>query len=103
MVQPIQRSGEAFEQTAIYERVGYKNNQGPHYFGCGSITLQRQPDAIRLAEQRGKEEHMPFVQRFTVRGFLAFRWVPQCGNDVSLGSTTVHFDDDKILIVSANH
>jgi len=100
-IQPITQSGEIFEQIAVYEREGYqkyKNEQ--NYFGCGSITLRFAPSARKSARQNFTIINFP-TQKLRVKTFDAYRNSPLCGNDVSIGSTEVYFDEDKVLIARA--
>lgn len=100
-IQPITRNGEVFEQTATYEPKGYKYDVNQGYFGCGSITLRFAPSAGKSARENSDFINFPLRQQFQIKNFEAYRESPQCGNDNWRGSTTVYFDKDKVLIVSA--
>lgn len=102
IIQPITQKGEIFEQTAVYERQGYqkyKNEQ--NYFRCGSITIRFAPSARKSARKNFTIINFPMTRKFQVKTFEAYRNTPRCGNDVSIGSTEVYFDEDKVLSVSA--
>lgn len=101
IIQPLTQNGEVLEQVAIYEREGYKNNQSVNYFGCGSITLRFEPSARKAARENSKRVDFFPRQIFQIKNFDAYQDSPQCGNDVWIGSTTIYFDKDKVLIVSA--
>lgn len=101
VIQPLTQNGEVFEQTAIYERENYKEYKGENYFGCGSITLRFEPSAGKTALENSTIADFPFRQPIRINNFEAYRSSPLCGNDESSGSTSVYFDEDKVLIVSA--
>ena len=99
VLQPIVRDSAVWEQTAVYERAGFRKGKDVNYFGCGSITVRREANALKLAEERLEYPNFPLFQKLSVRGYPAFQHVPWCGNDVSLGSTSVFFDPDKVITV----
>ena len=102
VIQPLTKNGEVFEQSAVYEREGYKNNKNENYFGCGSITLRFEPSAREtMRESSKKVEYFPLIQQLKIKKFDAYQSSPLCGNDEWIGSTSVYFDKDKVLIVSA--
>jgi hypothetical protein len=98
----MKRTGTNVEQTVSYERgVPARRTEDPNYVGCGSVTIRVEPNARKNAKALGKAIGFgphPSI----VRGFFALRDGPLCGNDSWLGSTSVFFDKDKVLIVSAN-
>lgn len=85
----------------MYERENYKNNRNENYFGCGSITLRFEPSARKKVRQSFAISDSPLRQQFQIKGFDAYSESALCGNDEWRGSTTVYFDEDKVLIVSA--
>lgn len=101
IIQPLTQNGEVFEQAAIYEREGYKNNKNENYFGCGSIALRFAPSARKSARENSTIADFPLRQPIQIKNFEAYHSSPLCGNDDSRGSTAVYFDEDKVLIVSA--
>lgn len=102
VIQPLTQNNEVFEQIAVYEREGYKNNKNENYFGCGSITLRFEPFARKKAREDFKRsDYLPFRQVFRIKELDAYSESPQCGNDVWMGSTAIYFDEDKALILSA--
>lgn len=102
IIQPLMQNGEVFEQTVVYERENYKEYKGENYFGCGSITLRFEPSARKLARENSTIADFPLRQPIQIKNFEAYHSSPLCGNDVWTGSTAVYFDEDKVLIVSAN-
>lgn len=108
IIEPIKQNGKAFEQTAVYERADFETRKGkdPNYFGCGSITLGFAPGARRSANINYNNISLePFFilpQKSKVKTFDAYSDSPQCGNDIWIGSTSVYFDKDMVLMVSAN-
>jgi len=95
-IQPLTQNGEVFEQTAIYEREDFEN------YKCGSITLRFAPRARQAAAENFKMNNFSLFRRKTkINDFEAYTVSPQCGNDDWRGSTTVYFDENKVLIVSA--
>jgi len=102
VIQPLTLKDKVFEQVAKYERENYKNNRSENYYGCGSITLRFEPSARKSARENSKRAaYFLFGQIFQINKFDAYSQSPQCGNDDWRGSTTVYFDEDKVLIVSA--
>lgn len=101
VIQALTRNNNVFEQTVIYEWKGYPKNKNENYVSCGTITLRSAHSARKEALQNFRLYDSPTNQRVKIRGFDAFRDGPMCGNDVWIGSTSVYFDDDKLLIVSA--
>jgi hypothetical protein len=100
VIGPMNRTGKTVEQTANYER-GLSRSKDPNYVSCGSVTLRLEPNARRNAQAYGKAIGFgPYPS--VVKGFFALRDGPLCGNDSWLGSTSVFFDKDKVVIVSAN-
>jgi hypothetical protein len=101
VIQPLTLKGGVFEQVAMYKRENYKNNKNENYFGCGSITLRFEPSARKAARQDFANSASPLRHQFQMKGFDAYSESALCGNDDWRGSTTVYFDEDKVLIVSA--
>jgi hypothetical protein len=101
-IQPIKQNSEVWDQAAVYERENYKNNQSENYFGCGSITLRFEPLARETARKSPDFIDFPLRQSLKIKNFYAYQVSPMCGNDFWMGATTVYFDKDKILTVSAN-
>lgn len=101
VIQPLTLNGEIFQQVAMYERENYKNNKNENYFGCGSITLRFELSARKTARQSFAISVSPLRQQFQIKGFDAYSESALCGNDDWKGSTTVYFDEDKVLILSA--
>jgi hypothetical protein len=107
IIQPITQNGKVFEQTAVYERQNYKEYKGNNnYFGCGSIALRFAPSArksarINYVNSIQNPIYFPPPQKQTVKSFDAYSNSPLCGNDIWVGSTSVYFDEDKVLMVSA--
>lgn len=102
VIQPLKQKGEIFEQTAVYEREDYqKFKNQPHYFGCGSITIRSASLARKAARENFAVNNFPMTQKFQIKTFEAYRNSPLCGNDISIGSIEVYFDEDKVLIVHA--
>jgi hypothetical protein len=96
MIQPLTRSGEVIEQIAVYNREDDKN------YKCGAIILRIAPKSRQSAAKIYKTFGFSlFKRKITVKDFVAYTASPQCGNDDWQGSTTVYFDEDKSLIVSA--
>ncbi len=102
VIQPLTQNGEVFKQIAIYERENYKDNQNENYVGCGSIALRFEPSTRKTARENSTIEDFPLRQRLRIKDFDAYHSSPLCGNDDWRGSTSVYFDDDKVLIASAN-
>jgi len=102
VIQPATKNGKTFEQTAVYEREGYKKYQNENYFGCGLITLRWDPFTKNSFPQNLANFDLPLRQPLKIKGFDAYRDSPLCGNDSWIGSITIYFDKDKALIVSAN-
>lgn len=105
VIQPLTHKGEIFEQIAIYEQENYKNYKGDNYLSCGSITLRFEPSAKKSAQATAANSdlgYFPFRQPLQIKNFYAYQVSPMCGNDDSIGVSTVFFDKDKILIVQAN-
>ena len=100
VVQPLTQNGEIFEQTAVYEtRINSDENR--IYYGCGSITLRFEPSARKSADKIYANSFKLFLRKGKIKTFDAYTSSPQCGNDEWRGSTSVYFDEDKVLIVSA--
>jgi hypothetical protein len=101
-IRPLSRTGEIFEQTAVYRRAGFKNAQNENYLPCGSIALRVMPGARKAAAENFKQLlPVPFRRKTMIGSFDAYSVSPLCGNDNRMGSLTVYFDADKALIVDA--
>lgn len=95
-IQPLTRSGEVIEQIAVYKREDDKN------YKCGSITLRIAPKSRQsAAKDFNASSFNPFRRKIVIKDFDAYTASPLCGNDEWRGSTTVYFDEDKVLIASA--
>jgi hypothetical protein len=101
-IQPLKQTGKIFEQTANYEHKDYKKYKNKNYFGCGSITLRFEPSSRKTARAKSSILDFPGNMPTKVKGFESYRSSPLCGNDDWIGSTAVYFDENKVLIVSAN-
>jgi len=100
--EPLVQRGNAIEQVAKYRLRGYENSDDQESAQCGSITLRIEPNARHIARANFMTAAPSmFARAFSIGKSDAYSQWAQCGNDPSLGSTAVYFDDDKLLEVSA--
>jgi hypothetical protein len=102
VIQPLAQNGKIFEQTARYERQGFRENKNQFYVPCGTVTLRFEPSARKTASaNHAKSFEIPPVGKRKVKNFDAYMNSPLCGNDEWMGSTSVFFDENMSLTVSA--
>lgn len=96
VVEPLSRNGAVVGQTADYRSTG-----SDEPYSCGAIALSFEPGARKAARARFAKNAEPTVSESRLKNFDAYRSSPLCGNDDSLGSIRVYFDEDKAIVVSA--
>jgi len=125
-IQPLTRDGNRLEQTAIYRipRIAEQTQTSvsqpgevdltvyPDSFmpglptSCGSITIRSAPGLRHAARKQHKNAaQFDFSQSnkpFLIQGHLAYSASPLCGNDPWVGSTSIYFEKNMELQVSAD-
>jgi hypothetical protein len=99
----LSTENRGLEYTVTYERIGTSiDRKDPNYFGCGSISVRVAPGIRKEALQNIAMFGFLTSQLIKINGFDAVQTSPLCGNDPWIGSYSVYFNEDKVLIVSAN-